>query len=591
MADVKARLRVDMDGNVLSQARRYADEINRFSVSVTRNLRRVRVEAALSGADFHPFGAHVGALRTDIGALTGAIHAMTRALGQNTSHLGQNSSRLEQNSTDLGQNSSHLDRNADQLNRNSRALGRYRREADQAGDASRRMQRAGRRFGGLATGLGGAVAAGAFLQKDIELEKAMLQLKSNLLSGSKDAEDLNRQLQMVRDTAREISEMTIFSDAQMVTMTNSLLKAGVDSRFVAGKDGAAAGTAALAQLSQIDPEEAAKMVASIGHTFAFDTKKQYADLADYLSKADDASAMNAGQIMYNVKQGAETANALHINPKKLIAMNAYVDVLGEEAGTSVNRFLEGLAGVTKPKQKALQKSGMDFWHSDEHGHNVLKAANEVMNIVRKHFGGMKDEREMIREAHKEFGEEGARFALAISHNIQSFDMFEAKIEHSTGAQEKLAIQSSGLGVAFERLEHSVIAVAADAFEPLGECIKGVVNYLNDTVNGAKKPLDALAPGSMKSPGVGNPVKEMLLDVRHSVNSGGDAVGDSISGLVHGLASTLGLAPERPMFANGELPKVEITLRNQSDQPLKLGAATTKGGAVTLSNERAGQHFR
>jgi len=343
-------------------------------------------------------------------------------------------------------------------------------------------------------------------------------------------------------------------------------------------------------LSQIDPEEAAKMVASIGHTFAFDTKKQYADLADYLSKADDASAMNAGQIMYNVKQGAETANALHINPKKLIAMNAYVDVLGEEAGTSVNRFLEGLAGVTKPKQKALQKSGMHFWHSDGHGHNVLKPVNEVINIVRNHFGGMKDEQEMIREAHKEFGEEGARFALAISHNIQSFDMFEAKIENSTGAIEKLAIQSTGLGVVFERLEHSVISVAADAFEPLGESIKGVVNYLNDTVNGAKKPLDSLAPGSMKSPGAGNPVKDMLLDVRHSVNSGGYAVGDSLAGLVHGLASTLGLAPERPMFPGGELPKVEITLKNQSDQPLKLGGATTKGGGVTLSNERAGQHF-
>lgn len=582
MTDIKAKLRVDMDGNVLSQARRYADEINRFSVSVTRNLRRVRTEAALSGADFHPFGPHVGALRTDIGALTSAIHALTGALGQNTSHL-------EQNSMNLGQNSSQLDRNADQLNRNSRALGRYRREADQAGNASRRMQRAGSRFAGLATGLGGAVAAGAFLQKDIELEDAMLQVRSNLVGGAKDAEDLDRQLKKVKTTARELAETTGFSDASMALLVNQMLKSGIKGQDTHGPRGAAAGAAGLSKLGDVSYEEASSALGATASAFGMNGAQLY-DFADFMVKADDASGQSTAKLLYNWQQANAGTGLLHLEPKKIIAGLAYGDTLMNEGGTAMARLLENLAAPTKQKHKAMVKSGMDFWDEDKKGNVKIKPPEEIFAIIRKRYRGMKDEQKMIVELHRIFGEEGGKLAALIASKPLSFADFYKHVEQSTGMQEKLAIRSTGLGVAFERLEHSVISVAADAFEPLGESIKGVVNYLNDTVNGAKKPLDSLAPGSMKSPGAGNPVKDMLLDVRHSVNSGGYAVGDGLAGLVHGLASTLGLAPERPMFPGGELPMVEITLKNQSDQPLKLGGATTKGGGVTLSNERAGPHF-
>ena len=68
----------------------------------------------------------------------------------------------------------------------------------------RNMSRMGGRMGMLATGAG-ALLAGEFVRADIELENAMLQLKSNLISTYKDADELNGKLKAIRDSAKEIS--------------------------------------------------------------------------------------------------------------------------------------------------------------------------------------------------------------------------------------------------------------------------------------------------------------------------------------------------------------------------------------------------
>ena len=562
MTDIKAKLSVNMGGDFIPMAQRYSERMNRFALSMTRSMRALRAEARLTHAALgaHGGGFNTGAARSDVLALNQAVHTLTSGLG-------------------------HMD---SQLHLNTQALSQFRREAGQAGNAAVRLQgnmsRMGSRMGMLAAGTA-AIGAAAFVRKDIQLEDAMLQVKSNLVSGAKDAADLNQQLKEVRDTARDLSEMTMFSDAEMVQLTNQLLKAGVNPEFISGKKGAAAGTAALAQLNDLDPVTAAGYMGALGNAFSFKSKKEYMDLANYIGKADDASAMNSTNILYNVKQGSANAAALHIDPRKLVAMNAYMDSLGDEAGTSINRFMESLAGTTKKKRKMIAKSKMDFWNEGKNGKVTLKPIDEVVQIIRDHFRPMKNEQQKIEEAHSLGGEEGARAILLFASKDQSFKDFQAAVDQSTGSFDKLEIQMGGLGSAASRLGNTVLSLADEQFAGLRGAITDVINYTNENLQGKKSAKEDVKNFAVKR-----------------ADGAWEATKDGASSLLNGLSSTLGLSDERLLFPSPEAPppqKVEVTLKNLSDTPLKLqGTTSTPGSDVSLKNSntntntnaRAGSHF-
>ena len=304
MTDIKAKLQVNMSGNMLSQAQRYADQINKMTVSISRNLQRLKAQ----GGSIQIFG-NPNAQSGQVVHLISAITSLTTAVSTLTPAIHQLNTGMQQNHNQLRLNTAELDRFNNRIDRTSSSVNRLQRSGSGFG----------MRMGALAVG---SMTAGGLVRADVELEKAMLKVKSNLVSSAHDANDLNNRMKEVRATARELSEMTIFSDAQIVDAVGQLLKAGVNPKFVQGKDGAAASTVALAQLNDMNPTEAAEYVGKIGRAFNFKTKEQYYGLGDYLSKSDDASAMNVRDILYNVSQGSSNANRLHINVKDLIAMNS-----------------------------------------------------------------------------------------------------------------------------------------------------------------------------------------------------------------------------------------------------------------------------
>ncbi len=610
MTNIKAKLSVDLGGDFIPQAQRVAERMNRFSLSMTRSMRVLRAEAHLTTAALGAPIGHLdtGAVRTDLTALDHAVHTLTSELRHmheqmHVSSFNPGAARVEITAIDHAVHSltSGLGRMDSQLHLNTQALSQFRREATQTGTAAvqlqGRMSRMGARMGMMAAGTA-AIATTAFLRKDIQLEDAMLQVKSNLVSGAKDAPDLNRKLKEVRDTARDLSEMTTFSDAEMIQLTNQLLKSGVNPEFISGKQGAAAGTAALAQLNGLDPVTAAEYMGALGNAFSFKSKKEYMDLANYIGKADDASAMNSTSILYNVKQGSANAAALHIDPRKLVAMNAYMDSLGDEAGTSINRFLESLAGVSKIKRKEIAKSGMDFWDEGKNGVVTMKPIDKIVDIVRDHFRPMKNEQQKINQSHQIFGEEGARAALLFSSKDQSFTDFQASVDQSTGSFDKLEIQMGGLGSAASRLGNTVLSLADEQFAGLRVAITDVINYTNENLQGKKSAWQD--------------TKEFAIK-----NGAGiwEATKEGSSSLFNGLSSTLGLSDERLLFPSstsglsdkqilpqGAAPvsppqKIEVTLKNLSDTPLKLqSTATFPNSDVSLKNtnnqtsKRAGAHY-
>lgn len=364
-----------------------------------------------------------------------------------------------------------------------RGMGQMSRHARQLRQDFNGLSTATKLFGAAAT----ALAAREVLGGMVELERAMLGVKSNLVGGAKSAEDLQAQLAAVRDTAREVSNLTVFDDASLVGMTNQLLKSGVQAEFVNGKDGAALGTAALAQLGGLTPEAAAVDVGKIGHAFSFNSKQQYMGIADHIVKADDASAMNSAGIMYNMQQTTATASMLKIDAKRVVSLIAYLDSLGNEAGTSINRMLENLEPGTRKKRKAMAKSGMDFWQENKDGSVVLKDLGTVTEIIRNKFAGMKNTPEKMHLAKTIFGEEGMRAVLLLTEKTQTFADFEQKVDGSTGAITKLKIQMEGLGAAVDRLKNTTFAKIDTEFAPERDGLTAGTNALTSTINNGGLP--------------------------------------------------------------------------------------------------------
>jgi hypothetical protein len=312
---------------------------------------------------------------------------------------------------------------------------------------------------------GGLMGAQRAASGVMDYEKSLLVVKANIMSGANSAAELNAQLAEVQKTARDLSKMTIFSDKDMIDIEGQLLKSGVRREDIGGKSGAAFATAALAQLGGIAPETAAAQIGSLGNAFSFKSNKQYSGLADHIVRVDDASAMKSSDILYNMQLVSASAAQLKIDPKRIVSALGYLDPLGNMAGTSMNRFIEGLAGTTKPKKKALQKSGLNFWNKNSDGTETLKDFGEVIEMVRKRFRAMKSDREKIELGHKLFGEEGGRAAAFFAAKDDSFYEFEEKVKKSATATDKLNVAMEGLGAQLSRLKNSAFAEFAQFSTP------------------------------------------------------------------------------------------------------------------------------
>ena len=328
---------------------------------------------------------------------------------------------------------------------------------------------------GLAISMRSAVAG------VVDLEKAMLKAKSNLMSGAKDAADLNRQLMAVRQTAKDIRLNSTLSDAEGVLLQNELMKAGVKQELVFGKKGVGMATAALAQIGGMSPEVAAEAVGKVVNQFSLKSSDEIVSYIDSLVRSADASATNPMSILYNIEQAGSTAADLGVDPNKLNAVFGYLDPLGNQAGTAMNRFLKGLAGTTPAQRKAIQASGLEFWQKNQDGTTTLKDIDEVFRLVSDKFKSMPDGRERARLSQTLFGEEGARVAATASSREKSFIEFEQSVKSASGTADKLKTEMEGLGASFTRLNNTIFSNFDESFAPVRKGMTKGVNLVQDGI--------------------------------------------------------------------------------------------------------------
>ncbi|MBA8735345.1 phage tail tape measure protein [Chromobacterium violaceum] len=339
----------------------------------------------------------------------------------------------------------------------------------------------GLQIGAVGTALKGLNVAGG-------LESAMLNVEGNIKKATTSASELTRQLQEVRDSARDISKITPFTQTEVVGIQNSLLKAGVSQSAISGRQGAGYAAASLAALTDVAPDAIGDMLARIGSQFRF-ADKDYAPAADTLMRGEAASPGNLQEIMYSLRQFGSNANTLKIDIKDATAAAATLTPLGGEAGTAMNRFLEDSIGKTPMQRKALKALGLTKVtngkrHSAFFEDGKFIGMERATEMVRVHLGAIKDDSRKIALATKAWGEEGARAALifATADSEHNFSGMKRAMNEAVGSEERMRIKMRGFEMSVKHAKSSLDTLLGTAFTPfldnLGSAAQQFTNFTN-----------------------------------------------------------------------------------------------------------------
>ena len=351
------------------------------------------------------------------------------------------------------------------------------------------------------------VAAAADMQEELH------KVEMNLSNSTDNAAALHKQLQAVKDTANFIGQNSPFSAQQIVGMQAQLLKSGIPFQEVTGKQGVTWNASGLAALSGLDPTMVGDNLAKIGQTFGFKKGEQYSELANWLEKSESSAGHDLGALFYGMKMSGNSAHALGISPKDLVSMLTMAAPLGEMAGTSVNRFIDRLAGGHREERKYLKYMGLDLFDSKT---GKFKGVDHTLDEVRTKFGAISNDRNKLVLFEKIFGEEGKRFAEIVTQSKKSFQDWDSFIGSHKNITEKQEIWSQGFNASWIKLVTTVKSTGASLFDPL----LAPLTASNDLVNNMTGKLGAFAEEH----------KNFAKVI--SYGAGGAAVGAGVYGLVN-----------------------------------------------------------
>jgi TP901 family phage tail tape measure protein len=323
------------------------------------------------------------------------------------------------------------------------------------------------------------VAAAADMQEELH------KVEMNLANSTENAASLHKQLQSVKDTANFIGQNSPFTSQQIVGMEAQLLKSGINFKDVTGQRGVTWNAAGLAALSGNDPRAVGESLAKIGQTFGFTKGEQYSEISNWLEKAESSAGHDLGQLFYGMKMSGNSAKALGISPKDLTTMLTMAAPLGDMAGTSVNRFMDRLAGGHREERKYLKYMGLDFFDAKS---GKFKGASHALDEVRTKFGAIANDKNKLILFEKIFGEEGKRFAEIVAQSKLSFQEFDAFVHSHKDITEKQEIWATGFNASWIKLVTTIKSTGASLFDPL----LNPLTKANDLINNLTGSVGAFA---------------------------------------------------------------------------------------------------
>jgi len=309
-----------------------------------------------------------------------------------------------------------------------------------------------------------------------DMQESMDKVEMNLIRSTENAKGLHDQMKAIKETAIFVGANAPFTAKDVIDIEAQLLKSGINLKEVTGKSGVAWSAASLSALSEMAPSEVGTQLARTGQTFGLKSGNDYKQVADWLEKAESSAGHDLGQLFYGLKMSGASAKSLGISPQQLVTMLTMAAPLGEMAGTSVNRFVDRLAGGHREERKYLKYMGLDFFD----GKGKFKGIDHAIDEVRTKFKAISNDKNKLILFEKIFGEEGKRFAQMVADGDRNLKQWESFIASHKGLDEKMGIWAQGYNASWIKLITTVKSTGASIFDPW----LAPLTEINDKLNAA-----------------------------------------------------------------------------------------------------------
>lgn len=343
--------------------------------------------------------------------------------------------------------------------------------------AGKNIQASGKQVMGVGAGLTAALTlplagvAAAAIKTGVSFDDSMAQVAA--VSGA-----TGEDLQLLRDTAREMGATTRFSASEAADALNYMAMAGWDTQqMVSGIPGildlAAASGTDLATTSDIVTDALTGFglkAADAGH------------FADVLAAASSNANTNVEMLGESFKYVAPVAGALSYSAEDVavaLGLMANAGIKGSQAGTSLRTMMTNLASPTKQMQAAMDDLGISITDSS----GEMKPFAEVMDDLRTKFSTL-DEAQQAQYAATIFGKEAMAGALSIINtSAEDYDKLTGAVNNAEGAAAQMAAtMGDTLGGTWREISSALEELALKLYEMflpyLRQASDAILNFLN-----------------------------------------------------------------------------------------------------------------
>lgn len=419
--------------------------------------------------------------QSELDALKKKYADVVLSQGKTSDAAEELANEIDQLSSDLGENRRKLneaDEAADALDRSFDEL------EDGAGNASDGFTVLKGSLANLvADGIRAAISAiQDFVKETINVGMTFDKSMSNVaaLSGA-----TGKELQMLRDTAKEFGSTTQFSASEAADALSYMALAGWDANQSADALG---GVLDLAAASQMDLAQASDMVTDYMSAFGMEAKDSayFADILAYAQANANTTAQGLGEAYKNSAANMNAAGQDIETVTSLLAMMANQGLKGSEAGTALNAVMRDM--TAKMKDGAIAIGDTQIQVMDANGN--YRDMTDILLDVEAATQGMGDAEKAAALASTFTSDSIKGLNLILNAGVGNAADFEEQLRNSSGAASEMAkIMNDNLGGDLTALGSKFEGVQLALYEKFEPALRSGIDALSGMLDGLQWVID------------------------------------------------------------------------------------------------------
>lgn len=321
-----------------------------------------------------------------------------------------------------------------------------------------------------------------FLKQTIETGKnfdsAMSEVQA--ISGATD-----KDLAMLRDTAKEFGSTTMFSASESAEALKYMSLAGWDANTSASALG---GVLDLAAASGMDLASASDMVTDYLSAFGLEAEKSgyFADLLAYSQGNANTSAEQLGEAYKNCAANMNAAGQDIETTTAFLAMLSNQGLKGSEAGTALNAVMRDMTAKMKDGKIAIGDTMVEVMDANGNFRDMTDILKDVENAT----NGMGDA-EKAAALQSTFTADSIKgLNLILNAGVDEAAAFENELRNCDGtAADMAATMQDNLGGDLTDLSAQFEGVQIALYEKFEPALRAGVDVLSELLNGLQFVID------------------------------------------------------------------------------------------------------